>query len=387
MSASSDIPRLSVPPGPPTSAILERLEKELRDLWVTPAGELPKSRVCLMNLIVAVGSRAVADRYTAVVDDVAAALPSRAIVVTLEPDAPTSPLKGVVSPVCGPSEGATVCSERVRLDASGSVCARVASAVEALLVPEIPTTLVWLGPVHVDDDVFTSMAENAQRVILDSEYTSAGSLLELERWSRAEEGRPALADMAWTRIASWQDLCARFFDEPRTEYAAAITRVTLNQASEPGGRLGSEGALLLGWMATRLGWRAGRMGGALRMRRSDGGEIQLHVGAVPRPEGVAPAALAGVTIEAAGGGGTLKGTIKRELASGVDVSGKTTDADVLNWRLEVSSQATIEQRIRLHSNKGARVLERTLHQPMADPVLVESVQFAEHFFEDGVIVR
>jgi len=382
-------PLLSVPPGPATSAILERLERELRELWAPAPGEAPKSRVCLMNLVAAVGSRAIADRYTAVIDEVTSVLPSRAIIVALEPDEPTSPLRGAVSGVCAPSADGhgPVCSERIRLDATGSVCARVASAVEALLVPEIPTTLVWLGPVHVDDAVFTSMAENAQRVILDSEYTTAGSLLELERWSRAEAGRPELADMAWTRIAPWQDLCARFFDDPRTEHASAITRVTLNQASESGARLGSEGALLLGWLATRLGWKAGRIGGTLRLRRADGRDLQLHVGAVPCPQGVAPAAIASVTIESSVGGVSLKGTIDRELASGADMSGKTTDADVLTWRLDVSAQPVMEQRVRLRANKGARVLERTLHRPMADPVLVESVQFAEHFFEDGVVVR
>jgi glucose-6-phosphate dehydrogenase assembly protein OpcA len=382
-----DVPPLSVPPGPPTSAILERLERELRELWAPKPGEAPKSRVCLMNLVVAVGSREIADRYMTVVDEVTAALPSRAIVVSLEADEPTIPLKGSVSAACVPGEGGAVCSERIRLDASGSVCARVASAVEALLVPEIPTTLVWLGPVHVDDDVFTSMARSAQRVVLDSEYTSAGSLLELERWSRAEEGRPPLADMAWTRIAPWQDLCARFFDDPRTEHAAGITQVTLQQASESGARLGSEGALLLGWLATRLGWHAGRMGGLLRLRRADGADIHLHVGAVARPAGVAPAAIASVTIESAAAGVPLKGTIERDLASGAEGAGKTLDADVLNWRLEVAGQPALEHRVRLRANKGARVLERTLHRPMADPVLVEAARFAEHFFDDGVVVR
>jgi glucose-6-phosphate dehydrogenase assembly protein OpcA len=289
-----------------------------------------------------------------------------------------------VSAVCTPGEGGPVCSERIRLTATGSVCARMASAVEALVVPEIPTTLVWLGPVHVDDDVFTAMAERAQRVILDSEYTSAGSLLELEKWSRAEAGRPALADMAWTRIAPWQELCARFFDDPRTAHAAGVTKVTLAQASDKGAKLGSEGALLLGWLATRLGWRAARMGGALRMRRADGHDVQFHVGAVPRPSAVAPAAIATVTVEAEVDGVLLKGSIERELASGAD---HTPDADVLTWRLEVPGQPVLEQRVRLHANKGARVLERTLHRPTADPVLVEAVRFAEHFFEDGVTVR
>jgi glucose-6-phosphate dehydrogenase assembly protein OpcA len=387
MSSRDGGPLLTIPPGPPTSAIIARLEREVRELWVGLPGELPKSRVCMMNLVVAVTSRAIADRYTTVVDEVTATLPSCAIIVALESAAPTRPLNGSATAVCTPGSGGAVCSERIRLDACGSVCARVASAVEALIAPEVPTTLVWLGPVRAGDEVFTSMAENAERVILDSEYTSATSLLELARWSREEEGRPAFADMAWTRISPWQNLCARFFDDPRTEHAGAITRVTIHQASEAGAPLGSEGALLLGWLANRLGWRADRSGGALRVRREDGQEVQVQVRAVPRPEGVAPLALASLTVESSTGGVALKGTIDRELASGVEMSGKTPDADILTWRLDVSGQAVIEQRVRLRANKGARVLERTLHRPVVDPVLVEAVEFAAHFFEDRVAIR
>ena len=380
---------LSIPPGPPTSAILDRLERELRGLWTTPLvpGEAPKSRVCTMNLVVA-GSREIANRYTAVVDEVTAGVPSRAIVISLEAEEDTKPLEGEATAVCTPGEGGAVCSERVRLDASGSVCARVASAVEALVVPEIPTTLVWLGRVHMDDAVFTSLAEQAQRVVLDTEYTSLASLLQLARWSREDAGRPALADMAWTRLSTWQELCARLFDEPRTrDHVAAITRVTLHQASESGARLGSEGALLLGWLATRLGWKAVRMGGGLKMKREDGRDVQLVLGAVDRPSVVAPLALKSVTIEAELGGTKLVGTMDRELASGGSGNGITSDADVIQWQLEQTGQPTMQQRVRLGTNKAARVLERTLHRPAFDPLLVESVQFAEHFLEDGVVVR
>jgi hypothetical protein len=97
-------------------------------------------------------------------------------------------------------------------------------------------------------------------------------------------------------------------------------------------------------------------------------------------------ALASLTVESLTGGVALKGTIERDLASGVEISGKTADADVLTWRLDVSGQATIEQRVRLRANKGARVLERTLHRPMVDLVLIEAVEFAEHLFEDGIVV-
>src|SRR5271154_4391717 len=92
MSSRDGGPLLTVPPGPPTSAILARLEREVRELWVGLPGEPPKSRVCMMNLVVAVTSRAIADRYTTVLDEVTATLPSCAIIVALESTAPTRPL-------------------------------------------------------------------------------------------------------------------------------------------------------------------------------------------------------------------------------------------------------------------------------------------------------
>src|SRR5262249_60038374 len=128
-------------------------------------------------------------------------------------------------------------------------------------------------------------------------------------------------------------LGARLFDEPGTrELANRVTRVTMRQASDPGARLGSEAALLLSWLATRLGWRSARVGGALRMKRPDGGTLTIHLGTEKRPAEVSPAALAGVTIEAEHEGKKLKGSIDRELGSGL--AGQSPDADVIVWRLE-----------------------------------------------------
>jgi len=252
------------------SPVVSRIERELRDMWAPPAkGQPPKSRVCTMNLIVVAGSgtgsatsaRELADRYTPVVDEVTATTPARAVVVALEPDAGVHALEGDVSAVCGIGGEATLCSERVRLNALGSACARVASAVDAIGVPEIPTTLVWLGRIHVEDPVFVSLAALAQRIVIDTEYTSLPTLMKLARWSRAEPGRPAVIDLAWIRLAPWQELCARFFDAPRLRaHASHVTRLAVKQASEPGARLGSEGALLLGWLATTLGWKVSRLG-------------------------------------------------------------------------------------------------------------------------------
>jgi glucose-6-phosphate dehydrogenase assembly protein OpcA len=377
----------SISPPAPASAVIARVEKELRDLWAVQPGEEVKARACTMNLVVVAGPREIADRYTPIVDDVTRGVPARAIVVAVDPDAHGAALEADTTAVCTKSDsGEVVCSERVRLVALGGMCERVGSAIDALCVPEIPTTVVWLGRVHTDDPVFLSVAAEANRIVLDTDYTSLTSLLHLARWVKDDGNRATICDMAWVRLATWQELCARFFDEPRIrELASKITRLTVRQASDTGARLGPQGALLIGWLATRLGWRSARVGGALRMRRPDGGMVTIQLGTVRAPPGVAPGALAGVTIEADGDGRTkLKGTIERELGSGL--AGQSPDADVIVWRLEVGGAPPMEQRLRLGANRGARVLERTLHRPSYDAALVETVAFAEEVFEDAPTV-
>ena len=364
---------------------LASIERDLRVSWAPPAdGSPPKTRVCTMNLVVVAATPELADRYLPVADEVAKSALARAIVVALAPDDPQSELTGEGTAICGVDDGPDTCIERVRIYAKGNMCARVASTVEALLVAEIPTTLVWLGKVYVDDPVFVSLAKVAQQIVTDSEYTSVTNLMHLARWSRGSPDRPKIADLAWTRLAGWQDLVARFFDDPKlSPFAKKVTKLTLRQASEKGARLGSEGSLLLGWLGTRLDWKASRLGGALRFRRPDGGNIGVDFGVTPCPAGVAPATLSSVTVVAEHEGQTLVGSLERDLGSGLDDA--TKDADVVLWKLTVGDGPTTTQRVRFGANKGAKWLERTLRRAAGDTALMESAQFAEDAVEDGIL--
>lgn len=394
MSTGTEERRASVRPPAPgaekAASLIRGLEKELRAMWKTPVepGGLLQSRVCTMNLEVIAGSRAMLDRYLPVVDEVTAVIPSRAIVASIEPDEPGDDLTGEASAVYSAEDAKKICSERVRLTATGNACVRSSSAIEAFLVPEIPTVLVWLGRVHVDDPVFEDLANDANRIILDSEYTSLSSLLHVASWARKQPTRPYVADIAWTRLAPWQELLARFFDDRTlTELASKIARVEIQQASDHGAPLGPEAALLLGWLATRLGWRTSRLGGTLRFRRPDGGQVGIDLGSVPCPPGVAPKTLAAVVVEASEGEAKLKGTIERALGSGrTDLLGTTPDADMILWKSEMSGAPPIEQRVRLGANKAAKWLERTLHRQSHDPAFDESVALAEQIVEDGLTV-
>jgi glucose-6-phosphate dehydrogenase assembly protein OpcA len=359
------------------SDVLARVEAELRAMWPTPAvpGQTPSARTSTMNLVVVAASPELAARWVPVVDDVLLGLPARAIVVGLDPDG-SDALEATTSAVCAPpADGPAVCSDRISLVARGVACARLSSCVGTLCVPDVPTTLVWLGRVHADDPAFAPLALEAGRIVLDASQGSLASLAHVVYWARARARtvRPGVADLTWTRLAVWQELCARLFDEPRLQpLASKVARLSLTQASAAGAQLGSEGSLMLGWLATRLGWKSTSLGGRLRLVRPDDGLVQAQLVAEPE-EDAPPGTLLAMRLEAAAGDFALHGEIVRE-AGATEVGAPAT------WCLEVTSHGAthrVEQRIRLRDREPARLLERTLHRPPHDAALVEAVAWAD----------
>jgi glucose-6-phosphate dehydrogenase assembly protein OpcA len=366
---------------------LARVDAELRALAGPPApGQPARARACTMNLVVVAPTPERATGWLPVVDEVLQALPARAIVVGLDPDGQDS-LEAGTSAICTPGDSGSpiVCSERVTLVAHGAVCARLPSCVSALCSADVPTTLVWLGRVHTDDPAFEPLARDASRIVLDASEGSLGSLASVVYWARAraDRDRPGVADLAWTRLAAWQEMSARFFDEPRLRtLARQVPRVTLAQASPRGTPPGPEATLMLGWLATSLGWRLSSLAGKLRLVRSgpaaggasgqrDAGDgfVQASLRAEPDAR-TARDALVSVCLEASAGDLSMRGEITREPG----------DADAATWRLDVSSAGVtqrIEQHVRLRASGPAGLLERTLHRPANDPALAEAAAWAD----------
>jgi Glucose-6-phosphate dehydrogenase subunit len=362
--------------------VLERVERELRACWSSPTatGETPKTRARTRNLVVVAGTPELASRWSSIIDDVLQTIPARAIVVGLDPDGGDA-LEASATAVYTPagSGGDAVCSERVTLVARGVICTRLASCVDTLRTADVPTTLVWLGRVHADDPAFEPLARDADRIILDAAQASLASVAQVVRWAggRPAYESPGVADLAWTRLAAWQELCARMFDEPPLrELPSGVTRVEVLQASAAGAPLGCEGGLLLGWLATRLGWKATSLGGKLRLLRtnphrntSPQSAVRVFLRAHPAAK-APPGALLALEIEAKAGDLTMRGSIARGPG----------DADMAIWRREVQGHGEpqrIEQRVRLRANEPARLLEETLRRARHDEALAGSVTWAD----------
>ena len=80
-----------------------------------------------------------------------AAVPARAILASIEPDAPNG-IDGEVTAVCFADSGKKICSERIILRIGGQSAAAAASAMESFLdaVDSTPQAVAVEGGIHVE---------------------------------------------------------------------------------------------------------------------------------------------------------------------------------------------------------------------------------------------
>jgi glucose-6-phosphate dehydrogenase assembly protein OpcA len=124
------------------------------------------------------------------------------------------------------------------------------SAVEALRLPDVPLDLLWIAAGIGSDQRFAMLSEDAQMIVYNSSLLDSGheALCELVEYVERHPQLP-VADIAYLRLAPWQESVAIFFDGKDAEELSDIRRVEIACGSEP------EAFYLLGWLASRLAWK------------------------------------------------------------------------------------------------------------------------------------
>lgn len=122
------------------------------------------------------------------------------------------------------------------------------SVVGTLKVPDAPVVLLWVARGIGSDPRFAMLCEEAQTVVYNSSLLDVGTeaLAELVDYVAQHSGL-GLADIAYLRLAPWQECVAIFFDG-RSDELADLERVEIACGTEP------EAYYLLGWLASRLQW-------------------------------------------------------------------------------------------------------------------------------------
>ncbi|MEX0630362.1 MAG: glucose-6-phosphate dehydrogenase assembly protein OpcA [Chloroflexota bacterium] len=253
------------------------VEAELARLWtaattrqdkgdgtlVTEKG-VPHARTSVLNLIVTVRDEAASNRILETLLSLGARHPSRAIVLQADPGAQGDALDARIQTHChdGENDAGRICYEQLALTVRGEAARHLDGIVAPLVIHDLPTDVWWPGDPPFDDPIFHQLVEMADRLVVNSSHFSdlPGGLKRLGAIRR----RAGVGDLAWERLAPWQELTAQFFDGPRfRRYLPNLSRLRIKYAVADGGddhhpSPEAEALLYAGWIATRLAWRRAR---------------------------------------------------------------------------------------------------------------------------------
>jgi glucose-6-phosphate dehydrogenase assembly protein OpcA len=296
----------------------DSIERELASLW-RAAGKStetknPVTRACLWNVVVHVEERprnegsGHAELLSKVVRDLPQYLAARALVLKTLADTNQGPeLESWISANCilAGGGGKLVCSEEVAIAARGNGERHLPSLVRALLVPAVPTAVVFAGVPPSERPMVDGLIQAADRVVVHADHSTSPQPLR-----RIREVSPLAAlgaiDLGWIEVGHVRGLVAGLFDPPTTEEdISRIERVTITSSEKH--RHSSR--LILAWIASALGGEGGpkKIGeNAWRFQRTGRGAAieavhqELATAPWPSVELVAPSLKATFAVRASG---------------------------------------------------------------------------------------
>lgn len=240
------------------------IERDIRELWKEKEQDAVSKkatmRACVSNLLIYEDQQDEIGSLAESIIDITRHHPCRVIVMSSQPNAITDKLEAGVSAVCSyiPGRGKQICSEQIMINAEGDAVKRLAASVMPLFVSDLPVTLWWRG-MPVDAQPFSGLLSSANRVILDSTYSSRPTIFlsVLATLVRERFKEVAFSDINWSRLTQLRSHLAGLFDVPDLlVYLRDLSKVTIEfPATKADQDLPSPQAMLLvGWFMSRLGW-------------------------------------------------------------------------------------------------------------------------------------
>jgi glucose-6-phosphate dehydrogenase assembly protein OpcA len=335
---SREIPQSSVAKNVSQGIDVGRLEKELAASWQSEAGaeESSITRVCVLNLIVYASQADDRAQLDQLLDEVTEHTPGRALVLFTDRASTEAKLEAYVSTRCqAGSRGAKqVCGEQITIEASGAQVETAASAIEPLVVPDVPVFLWWKDIPHGEDKLFNRLVELSDRVVIDSLVFDEPHE-DMKRLAQIiSERRQYLlvSDVNWGRLTSWRNLIAGFWDvADYRPHLDAIDHVLIefDPPDAASGQIAAQAPLIVGWMASRLKWQPTgefeRAGKSARWTMDAGGR-KLNVefrASDDRPK--CDSLIAGLTLRSEAGGAEFFVGVNEEWTK-LETSAKIGDA-------------------------------------------------------------
>jgi glucose-6-phosphate dehydrogenase assembly protein OpcA len=227
---------------------VREIVRELGTLRPADADGRPLALAAVLNLVVAGDPTGVAEAER-VISALADHQPSRAIIVERDPegdgiDAHVEANAQLVGAARTPSR-----VELLHLRLHGATADGAASAVQALLRPDLPVFLWWPATPALGDPMFRELCARSDRLIVEADCRNGAVAIEALAASVEVRG-PAVTDLAWAALTPWRQLLHQLIDDDLFARLRAGGSVTVrHHGARP--CLGS--MLLAGWLVDSLG--------------------------------------------------------------------------------------------------------------------------------------
>ncbi|MCC7380961.1 MAG: glucose-6-phosphate dehydrogenase assembly protein OpcA [Deltaproteobacteria bacterium] len=247
------------------------IERELAQLWKSAGadqGQGVVTRACLWNVVAHVERRVDRDGVRGA-DGLAAALhtlpervPSRTLLLETHAEEEGRPaLECWVSANCTLGEGGHyVCSEEITIVTRGTGDRHLSSLVRALLVPDVPTAVLFAA-LPPEDELGEALVHLADRLVVEADTSALPD--PLFTLTHLESPPLGVIDLGWLDGCAIREQIADLFEQRPSGDPARIRGV------RAGGTGRVSRALLRGWIASRLGGR-----------RLEGGDLETPAGEV-----------------------------------------------------------------------------------------------------------
>jgi glucose-6-phosphate dehydrogenase assembly protein OpcA len=302
----------------PREVDVSKIEQELTLLWkeASEGGEgasAPVVRACSLNLLFVTDTTEMLEEAGELIGEVTVEHPGRIFLIVADRRKGTPSLETWISARCSlPAPGGKqVCCEQINIIAAGTEANRIPSMVTALLVPDVPTVLLWNTKVQREDGLLRALIRITDRVLIDSSADESPQEM-FHAWKeylREEERHTTFGDLGWTHLTPWRTALAQVVQPLEVrKLLTDLDSVTIEYSAtpEPAHSGLSQAFLFSAWLAQRLRWTlihplrvsgAGAFSSKLRLGEQ---AITVNIAPVGAREGK-PGAIEAVRIHGADG--------------------------------------------------------------------------------------
>jgi len=214
-----------------------------------------RTRTSVLTLVAVAPRPEDVQRAMAAVSTLASRHPSRAVILSSsDPDGPSGFEAHVYASCQLPERGSSeICTEEILIKVSGELAQHLSSTVAPLLIHDLPVVLWWPDDVPFGRQDFTELADECDRLFVDSGHFRGHGLERLIGMSDAVYGGLVIHDVSWMRLMLWRELLASCFDHPLLVRELKHLRSIHIDVARPGSDVRLSRALLFaGWLMSRL---------------------------------------------------------------------------------------------------------------------------------------